>query len=85
MPNVVQRDVPSYKSLLAPHHSLPPSLVCMVAVLVLDPVVEVSVSDADVSVEVSVKSPKLEVKPSAVAPAVVETRVAKWTCGPAED
>ena len=43
--------------------------------LVLDPVVEVSVSD--VSVEVSVRSAELEAEPSALMPADLATGLAK--------
>jgi hypothetical protein len=47
----------------------------IVAVLVLDPVVEVSVSD--VSVEVSVRSAEFEAEPSALMPADLATVLAK--------
>jgi hypothetical protein len=69
----------------------------MVAVLVLDPVAKVSVSDPDVSGEVSAKLPEFESEPcgaaapalgglllAALAPAVVATGVAKRTCGRTE-
>lgn len=64
--------------------------------LVLDPVVEVSVSDPDVSVEVSVKLSGLNVDVRMIPPtlgelflvafvlAAVATGFAKWTCGRAE-
>jgi hypothetical protein len=55
----------------APIVLLSPSFIYIVALLVLDPVVEVSVSDADVSVEV---------EPSPFSAGVVTIGLAKWTC-----